>query len=87
MGLDAYLVERLAEGAHSIVWILAGEKVYLLKGTAVGFNTGETTHLDDNGSDALQLVFAWLELARRLPHISINETELDFLFHLYSLLL
>jgi uncharacterized protein len=40
-------------------------------------------YADNHGSNALQLVFAWLELARRLPHISINETELDFLFHLY----
>jgi len=87
VGLDTYLVERLAESAHSVVRIFTSEKVNLLKSTAVGFHTGEATHLDDNGSNALQLVFAWLELARRLPHISVNETELDFLFHLYSLII
>ena len=83
VGLDASLVERLAEGAHSVVRILASEKVDLLEGSAVGFYAGKATHLNDNGSNALQLVFAWLELAGRLPHISVNETELDFLFHLY----
>jgi hypothetical protein len=83
VGLDTYLIERLAESAYCIVWILACEKVHLLESSAVGLNTGKATHIDNHGSNALQLVFAWLELARRLPHISINETELDFLFHLY----
>ena len=87
VGLDAYLVERLAESAYRIIWILAGKQINLLEGSAVGFDAGKATHVDDDGSDALQLVFTWLELSGRLPHISINETELDFLFHLYSLLL
>ena len=81
--LNASLVERLTESAYRIVWILACEKVHLLESATVCLNTGKATHIDNHGSNALQLVFAWLELARRLPHISINETELDFLFHLY----
>jgi len=87
VGLDAYLIERLAESAYRIIGVLAGKQINLLEGSAVGFDAGKATHVDDDGSDALQLVFTWLELSGRLPHISINETELDFLFHLYSLLL
>ena len=82
VGLDAYLVERLAEGTHSIVGVFACQEVYLLKGTTVGLYTREATHFNDDGSDALQLVLARLELSRRLPHVTINETELYFLFHL-----
>ena len=83
MGLDAYLVERLTEGTDSAVGVLAGKQVHLLKGTTVGFHSVEYSHVDDGGGNALQLVLAGLEFARRLPHVSINETELDSLFHIY----
>ena len=82
VGLDAHLIERLAECAHGVVRILAGQKVHLLKGTTVGLHATEATHLNDYRSDALQLVLAWLELTRALPHISIHETELNFLLHI-----
>ena len=60
--LDAYLVERLTESTYSIVRILAGHKVHLFKGTTIGFYTGKASHVNDDGSNTLQLVLAWLEL-------------------------
>ena len=82
VGLDAHLVERLTECTDSFVGVLAGQEVHLLKGATIGFHTGETAHVDDNGGDAGQLVFAWLELTGTLPHVSVNETELNFLCHI-----
>jgi len=61
VGLDAHLVEWLAEGADSIVGVLSGQEVYLFKCTAVGFHTRETSHVNDGRSNALQLVLAWLK--------------------------
>ena len=62
VGLDACFIERLAEGTHCIVWILTGQKLHLLKSTAIGLHTGETSHVNDDRSDTLQLILAWLEL-------------------------
>ena len=81
VGLDANLVERLAECPHGIVGVLAGKQVHLLEGSTVGLYAGKTSHVYYYGSDALQLVLAWLELTRALPHVSVDETELYFLFH------
>ena len=53
VGLNAHLVERLTKSAHRIVRILACQQVHLLKGTTVGFHTGEATHVDNDGSNAL----------------------------------
>ena len=83
MGLDAHLVERLAECPHGIVGVLAGQQLHLLEGAAIGFHAGETTHIDNHRGDALQLILAWLELARALPHVPIDETELNFLAHYF----
>ena len=44
--LYANLIERLAEGTHGIIGILASQQVHLLKGTAVGLYTGKASHLD-----------------------------------------
>jgi hypothetical protein len=53
VGLDANLVERLAESAYGVVGILAGKQIHLLEGTTIGFHAREASHVDDNGSDAL----------------------------------
>jgi hypothetical protein len=85
MGLDAYLVEWLTESANCKVRILTSHQVYLLKGSTVGFYSGETAHIDDSRGNAFQLVFTRLKLARTLPHVSVNETKLDlFLCHISS---
>ena len=81
VGLDASFVKRLAEGSNSIVGILTGEQVNLFKCTAIGFYSRKTAHLNNNRRNALQLVLAGLKFSRGLPHISINETKLNFLFH------
>ena len=80
VSLDAYLVKRLTECAHGMVGVLASQQVYLLEGTAIGFHTVEHVHVDDCRSYALQLVLAWLELTGALPHVPIDETELDSFF-------
>ena len=63
VGLDAHLVERLTEGSHREIGILARHQVHLLKGATIGFHSGETAHVDDNGGNTLQLVLTGLELA------------------------
>ena len=81
VGLDAHLVERLTEGSHSEIGVLARHQIHLLKGTTIGFHSGETAHVDDNGGNTLQLVLTGLELARTLPHVPVDETKLDFFLH------
>ena len=82
VGLDAHFVERLAEGTDGQVRVLASHEVHLLEGTAVGLDAAEAAHVDNHRRYALQLVLARLELAARLPHVSVDEAELDsFLFH------
>ena len=63
MRLDAYLVERLTEGTHSQVGVLACHQVHLLKGAAIGFHSGKTAHIDNRRGNTLQLVLTGLELA------------------------
>ena len=86
MGLYARLVERLGERPYSLVGIFAVKEVNLLKRPAVGLHTRKAPHLDDCGRNALKLVLARLVFARRLEHVAINETELDFLL-IHDLLL
>ena len=87
MGLDAHLIERFTECTNGFVGILAGKQVHLLKGTAIGFYSGETPHFNDGRGDALQLILAGLELAAALPHIPVNETELNLFFHILDKIL
>ena len=62
VGLDAHLIEGLAERPHCIVGVFACQQVNLFECAAIGFHTRETTHVDDGRSNTLQLVLAWLEL-------------------------
>lgn len=78
--LYAGFVEGLGKGAHGLVRVFAVEQVHLFEGAAVGFYAGKASHLDDDGCDALQLVFAGLELAAALEHVTIDKTELYFTF-------
>ena len=82
MGLDAGLVQDPGVGTDGLVGILTGEEVHLLEGAAVCFYTCETAHLDEDRRNTYQLILAWLELAGALPHVSVNETELNFLSHI-----
>ena len=81
VGFDAGFVERLAERTDGLVRILTCKQLNLLESTAVGLYAREASHLDDYRSYTLQLVLAWLELSGALPHVTINETELNFLSH------
>ena len=79
--LDAYLIEGFAEGTDGLVGVLACQQVHLLECTAISLHTVKASHLDDYGGYAGQLIFARLELAAALPHVSIHEAETNFLFH------
>ena len=86
VGLDTHLIERLAECTNCIIRILTSEEVYLLESTAIGLYTAKASHLDDYWGYLSQLILAWLELTRTLPHVSIYETELNFLLHYYLII-
>ena len=81
VSLDTHLVERFAECAYGIVRVFTCQQVNLFEGTAVSLYTAKASHCDDNWGNFSQLILAWLELTRALPHVSINETELNFLLH------
>ena len=81
VSLYSDLIERFAEGTDCIVGILACQQVDLLESAAIGLDAVEASHFDNYGSYACKLVFAGLKLAAALPHVSINETESDFLLH------
>ena len=86
VSLDAHFVEGLGECANSLVGVLAVEQVYLFEGTAVGFNAGEASHLDDDGGNAFKLVLAGLEFAAALEHVAVDKAELNLTFgHVVSL--
>ena len=63
VGLDTYLVKRLTERTDSEVRVLTSHQVHLLKGTTIGFYSGETAHINNGRGNALQLVLTGLKLA------------------------
>ena len=81
MCLDAGFVERFRPLAHSLIGILAEQKIYLFKTAAIRFYTGKTSHLDNGGSYLYQLVYTGNILSGALPHIPEYQTELNFFFH------
>ena len=85
--LYAGIVQYLCIGTDRFVWILSCEQIYLFECTAICLYAGKTAHFYKYWSNVYQLVFAWLELSRALPHISINETKLNFLCHLLYFIL
>ena len=80
VGFDTCLVEGLGKSAYCYIWILAIEKIDLFAGTAIGFYTVKTAHVDNHGSNLCQLIFAWHILATTLPHVAIDKGELNFFF-------
>jgi hypothetical protein len=53
VGLDANLVEGFTECPYSQIGVLACHQVDLLKGSTIGFYSGETAHVDDDWRNAL----------------------------------
>ena len=86
LALDAGSPQWLRPLAHRVVGVLAVHQVHLLESAAVGLHTVEASHPHDYRGDFRQLVNAGLILARRLPHITIHQTEFDSLCHNYSFL-
>ena len=81
VGLYACIIKGFGKGAYCLVGVLAIEKVHLFESSAVGLDPGKTPHFDYQRCDAYQLVHSRLVFTGRLPHISVNKTEFDFLFH------
>ena len=81
VGLDSRLVEGGRPLAHGDVGILAVKKIYLFECAAVGFNAVEASHIYDCGGYPDELVDSGLVFARRLPHIPVDQGELDFFCH------
>ena len=81
VGLYACIIKGFGKGTYCLVGVLAIEKVHLLESSAVGLDPGKTPHFDYQRCDAYQLVHSRLVFTGRLPHISVNKTEFDFLFH------
>ena len=50
--LDTHLVKGCAEGADSIVRVLACQQIYLFKSASVGFYTSKTAHFYNDWSNA-----------------------------------
>ena len=61
--------------------LLATSTVVLAAGPGTWGYEGKTG--PDNWGNLSQLILTWLELTRTLPHVSVNETELNFLLHSY----
>ena len=81
MRLYACFSEKCGKGAYSLVGIFTIQKVYLLKSSSVCFNACKTTHFNYQRSNTYQLVYPGLILTGRLPHVPVNKTEFNFLFH------
>ena len=80
VGLDAGLVERRGPGAHGLVGVFAKEEVHLLKSAAVGFHTVKAAHVDDGGRHLYKLIHPGDIFPGTLPHVPVNQGELDFTF-------
>ena len=81
MSLYACLVKGLGKGTDGLVGVFAIEQVHLFEGASIGFHPCKAAHLNDKRGNAYQLVYPWLILSGRLPHVAIDEAEFDFLFH------
>ena len=84
VGLYIGIVESLGKGTYSLVGVFSVQQIHLFGSTAIGFHAVETTHVHNNGSDGSKLIFAGYIFARRLPHISVNQTKFNFFFHTFS---
>ena len=82
VGLDAGFVEGGRPAAYRHVRILAEEEVNLLESAAVGLDAVETAHVDDGRSHFYQLIHAGNVFSRTLPHVPVNQGELDFFCHI-----
>ena len=79
--LYACLPERFGKGTHGLIRILTIKQVHLFESAAIGLNAGKASHFYNYRSNADQLVHPWLVLSGRLPHVTIDKTEFNLLFH------
>ena len=81
MRLYTHFIERFGKSAYGFVRILTVQQIHLLKSSPVRFHTGKTPHFNNQRSDTYQLIYTGLIFTGRLPHITVNKTEFNFLFH------
>ena len=79
--LNARFSKRCGKSTDGFIRIFTVQQIHLLKSTSIRFNSCKTTHFNNQWSYTYKLVNARLILTGRLPHIPINKTEFDFLFH------
>ena len=79
--LDTRIMQRLGESTNSLVRVFTVQKVHLFKSTPIGFHTSKASHFYNHRSYTGQLVGTWLIFTRGLPHIAVDQTELDFFLH------
>src|SRR5690554_2925366 len=79
--LYARILKRLRPGPYRIVRILPKQQINLLKTSAIGLYPGKTTHVHNVRSHLLQLIKTGYVLARRLPHVSVQQREFYFSSH------
>ena len=53
VGLNAHFIEWLCKCTYRWIWIFTVEQIYLFGSTTIGFNTCETTHIDNYRGDFL----------------------------------
>ena len=80
--LNASLVERLRPLANCLIRIFTIKQVNLLKTTTVSLHAVKASHLYYRRSNLYKLVHTWLILTSTLPHITKDQTELNFFCHL-----
>ena len=81
MRLNTRFFKRCGKSTDGLIRIFAVQQIHLLKSTAVCFNSGKTTHLNNQRSNTDKLINPGLILTGRLPHVPVNKTEFNFLFH------
>ena len=81
MRLNARFSKRCGKSTDGFIRIFAVQQIHLLKSTAIRFNSGKTAHLNNQRSDTNKLINPRLIFTGRLPHVPINKTEFNFLFH------
>ena len=81
MRLNTRFFKRCGKSTDGFIRIFAVQQIHLLKSTAIRFNSGKTAHLNNQRSVTNKLINPRLIFTGRLPHVPINKTEFNFLFH------
>ena len=81
MCLNTCFSKRCGKSTDGFIRIFTIQQIHLLKSTSIRFNSCKTAHFNNQRSDTYKLVNTRLIFTGRLPHVPINKTEFNFLFH------